>query len=154
MAAFGASAVNASRKRMKATAVATKNMGLEVITYSFVIPASSTVAGPIDLVGFELPPGALVIGGSVLPSATLGTSTLAFQTKTAGAVIGAAAVVTAERALTVTTPLAVPSTATANDVVQCTLAAATSPAADVTVTVMLVIAPSGSEANSQTTYTA
>jgi len=153
MAAFGASAVNATAKRVKASAQATKNFGIETLVHSFVIPASSTVAGPIDLVGLTLPPGSFILGGTVSASQSLGTTTLAFQTKAATAVIGAAGVVTAERALTVTTALAVPSTATANDTVQCTTAVATSPASDTTVTLTLYVAPVGAETAQYTTFT-
>ena len=145
MAAFGATAVTSTELRGKTASKVNAPVNVYQRVFSFVIPASSTVAGPIDLVGAALPPGTVVLSCVLSPSATLGTTVLALQTKTATAVIAAAATLTAERAATVTTPLAVPTTATANDIIQATTTTATSPASDITVTVTLTCAAIGKE---------
>ena len=111
---------------------------------SFVVNASTTAA-TYDLTGATLPPGTAVLGVVLSPSATLGTSTIALQTKTATAVIAAAATLTAERSATVTTPLAVPTTVTANDTLQLVVATATTPASDITIVATLLCAAVGKE---------
>lgn len=110
----------------------------------FTIPADSTVATG-DLTGLKLPPGTVVLGGSIKPSATLGSSTIALKTETAGVTFVAAAVVTAERGLAIAagSELAVPTSATADDQVQCVIAAATTPSSDIVVELTLILASVG-----------
>jgi len=145
MAAFGATPVTATFKRGR-KALANGINAVNAMVFSFVIPASSTVAGPIDIAGVKLSPGSVILGGVVSPSATLGgTATLAFKTKTSNVVFSAATAYAAEVAIPNSIAIAVPSSATTDDQVQVSLAAASSPAADITVTVTLFVGSFGAE---------
>ena len=121
-------------------------------TVEFVVPASSTVATG-DLTGLKLPPGTLVLGGFIKPSATLGTSTVALKTETAAVTFVAAAVATAERGLAIAAAatLAVPTSATADDQVQLVIASATTPAAAITVELTLILSTVGAPVGGYTT---
>jgi hypothetical protein len=152
MAAFGASAVTATEKRGRQATSYPDMLTTSTRVFSFVIPASSTV-GNVNLTNLKLGPGTILLGGTVKPSATLGSSTLAFTTVTSNVIFSAATAYTAEAAITNTIPLMVPSSATADDTINVALATATSPASDITVTVSLVIAQVGVESAQYTTYT-
>ncbi len=152
MAAF--TDVTVTEKRNRPNPVAARGNVIYSRTVTFTIPASSTVATG-DLTGLKLPPGTLVLGGSIKPSATLGTSTVALKTETAGVTFVAAATVTAERSLTIGdgVGLAVPTSATADDQVQLVLGTATSPASAISVELTLVLCGIGPVNNKYTTYT-
>lgn len=138
-------AMTVTEKKTAANPVAVKGNAIYTRTVTFVIAASVT-AGTADLTGLALPPGTLILGGSLKPSQDFGdTATLAFKTKTAGVTFCAAAVRRAEASIIPadSNALAVPTTATADDTVQVVLAAAAAPASDTTFTLTLVCAPVG-----------
>lgn len=151
MAAFGASTVAITEKKGKLASSTWKALALYERTFTFVIPASVTVASAV-LSGLTLPPGSVILGGVVSPSQSLGSSTLAFTTVTSNVIFSAATAYTAEASLTNSIPLAVPSSATADDTVSVALAAATAPSSDTTVTVSLFIAQFGVATPAMTTY--
>jgi hypothetical protein len=144
MAAFGSIAVPASFKRGRKSTVPGVN-AVSQIVFSFQLQASDTVAGPIDIVGAKLPPGSVILGGVVSPSQSMATATLAFKTKTANVVFSAATAYTAEASLVNSIPIAVPSSATADDQIQVSLATASAPATLTTVTVTLFVGHFGAE---------
>jgi hypothetical protein len=151
MAAFGASTVTATEVKGRYASSATKFQKVYARTFQFTIPASVTVAAA-TLTGLTLPPGSFILGGVVSPSQSLGSTTLAFTTVTSNVIFSAATAYTAEAALTNSISLCVPSSATADDTVTCTTAAATAPGTDTVVTVTLFIAPFGKETPAYTTY--
>lgn len=151
MAAIAAMAYTEKRTRGADAAAKSNNVYTRVVT--FVIPASVT-AGTADITGLTLPPGSLLLGGSLKPSQDFGdTATLAFKTKTAGVTFSAAATRRAEASLIVAAgqELAVPTSATAEDTIQVVLAAAAAPASDTTFELTLVIAPAGAQPVKYTT---
>ncbi|CAB4174750.1 hypothetical protein UFOVP1138_40 [uncultured Caudovirales phage] len=149
MAAFGATTVNATYKRGRKSTVGGINSVTQQV-FSFIIPASATVAGPIDLTGASVPPGAVLLGGVISPSQSLGTTKLAFNTKTANVTFSAATAYTAEAAIVNSVPVMTPASATAADVIQCTTSVATAPATDTTVTVTLFLGCFGTEVGRST----
>lgn len=153
MAAFG-DVVGTELRGKKAPAADTNSIYTR--TFSFVIPASSTVAAG-TITGIKLPPGTLVLGGCVVPSQSLGSTTLAFSCGTSTVVFSAAATYTAAAGLaapaSAAAMLAVPPTATADDTVVCTTAAATSPSSATTVKVTLVCASVGQASADYSTFT-
>jgi hypothetical protein len=151
MAAFGAATVTATNKK-EAKPCSQNNMEtVSSQTFSFVIPASSTVASA-TLDGLTIPKYSYLLGFIVSPSATLGSSTLAFTTVTANVIFGAADTYTASGDLVgaVASGLNL-ITGSVDDTLSVALAAATSPSAAVTVTVTLILASYGAAAG-LTTY--
>lgn len=152
MAAFGASTVTATNK--KEAKVSSQNNMITVgsQTFSFVIPASATVASA-ELAGLTIPKYSYLLGYIVSPSQSLGSSTLAFTTTTANVTFGAADTYTASGDLvgTIASGLNIITTS-ADDTLTVTLAAATAPSSATTVTVTLILASYGATAG-LTTYT-
>ena len=111
---------------------------------SFVIPALATVATG-DLTGVKLPPGTLLLGGTVELSAALESSqTLGFKTETSNIVFVPQVAYGVSSAIVPTiTALAVPNSATADDQVQCVMAGATAGSADVTVKLTMILCNAG-----------
>lgn len=113
------------------------------VTYSrsveVVVPASTTIAAlPL---GLMLPPGTQVIAASLDTDTTFGaTATLALSTSTSIFVAAKKLTVTGGEQCTLAANkgVVVPSSATADSEVSLTLAAASSPASEVTVRVTLV----------------
>jgi hypothetical protein len=161
MAAFGATALVTAERKTTASDVAVKGNVVYARTFTFQSNASDTVAGPIDITGIKVPPGVLFLGGVVKPTKTsdgtvlsTGSTTLAFNTKTAGVTFSAATAYTAEAAMPVTVGLITPTTATADDTLQVTTASATLPAFAMTFYVTLLFAPVGIEPAPYTTLSA
>jgi hypothetical protein len=142
MAAFGASTVTATYKRGRKSTVG----GINAVTqqvFSFVIPASSTVAGPIDISGATVPPGTACLGMVISPSASLATTQLKITSGSTD--IAAKAAYTAEAGVTVNGVILNASSATSNAQLKATTSDATSPSSDVTVTVTLFLGCFGQE---------
>jgi hypothetical protein len=149
MAAFGASAVKATNVKVAKTPSQNDMQTIATQTFSFVIPASSTVASA-TLTNFSIPRYSYLVGYCVTHSATLGSTTLAFTTVTQNVIWGAAATYTAATVGTVASGLNL-ITGSVDDTLSVTTAAATSPSSDVTVTVTLILASYGNTAG-LTTY--
>lgn len=153
MGAIAACAITELKAR--AAAVADKMNRVYVRSVSFVIPASVT-AGTAALTGLKLPPGTLILGGSLKPSQDFGgTATLAFKTETAAVTFCAAATRRAEASLLIGdgVALAVPIGATADDQVQVVLASAAAPGTDTTFQLDLVCCAVGDSPEARTTQT-
>ena len=158
MAAFGDVSLAYAEKKGRATAI-TNSEAVYARTFTFTTQVSDTVAGPIDITGLTLPPGTSFLGGVVKPTKTsdgtilsTGSTTLAFKTKTAGIVFSAATAYTTELAMPASVPMCVPSTATANDIIQVTTASATLPAYAMTFYVTLYLANFGQEVTEYATF--
>jgi hypothetical protein len=151
MAAFGASTVNATNKKEAKTPSQNNMETVSSQTFSFVIPASSTVASA-TLGALTIPKYSYLLGYIVSPSATLGSTTLAFTTVTQNVTFGAAHTYTASGDLvgTIAAGLNI-ITGSIDDTLSVATASATSPSSDVTVTVTLILASYGAAAG-LTTY--
>ena len=149
MAAFGASTVKATNKKEAKTPSQNNMQTIAAQTFSFVIPANSTVASA-TLDALTIPKYSYLLGYCVTPSATLGSTTVALTTVTQNVVFAAASVYTAAAVGAIASGLNL-ITGSVDDTLSVTLAAATSPSADVTVTITLILASYGSTAG-LTTY--
>ena len=128
-----------SELRAPANPVAAKGNVTFTRSVEVVVPASTTVAAlPL---GLYLSPGTQVIAASLDTDTTFGaTSTLALSTSTSTFVAAKTLTVTGGEQCTLAANkgVVVPSSATADSEVSLTLAAATSPASEVTVKVTLL----------------